>query len=135
MLGKTSTTQRQPGINKTYTPQNPLMKQNTIKISDNNELMWNMLDETDTLDATDLCVELDQLIATTLTPAMNMTTTVSTHKTRNETNETTSEDIPCTESSMPSHPNVTPPATRQATAREVLSCFGLQPRPPHTPMQ
>ena len=65
-------------------PQDPPKKQEIIKISDNNELMWNMLDETDTLEATDLCAELDQLMATTLTLTMNMTATAPTHKTKNE---------------------------------------------------
>jgi hypothetical protein len=113
--------------------QDPPKKQEIIKISDNNELMWNMLDETDTLDATDLCAELDQLMATTLTPTMNRTTTAPTHKTKIEKEETTSGEAPSTEFSMSSDSNVTPPTTRQATAREVLSCFGLQPCPPHTP--
>ena len=132
MLGKTSATQRHAAKNKTCTPQNPPRKQNTTEISGDIETMWNMLDETDTQDASDLRAELDQLMATTLTPITNRTTPTPTHTTRIGIEETTSREVACTEFNASSDSNMTPSTTRQATARELPSCFGLQPCLPYT---
>jgi hypothetical protein len=133
MLGKTSATPGNPIKDKARAAQKILKKQTTTKILDNNEPLWNMLDETDTLDASDLDAELDQLMASIFTPTTNRTSTAPTHKMIIEIEGKTSGEAPRTESNKSSDTDVAPPTTRQATAREVLSCFGKQPRPSHTP--
>ena len=104
----------------------------TTKIPDNNEPLWNMLDETDTQDASDLCAELDQLIAAP-TPKTKKTVTVSTHNTTIGQVGTTSGRASCNESNLSANSEAIPPTTRQATAREALSCLGTQSRTSHTP--
>ena len=81
MLGKTSATPGNSIKDKGRATQKILKKQLTTKILDNNEPLWNMLDETDTLDASDLCAELDTLMTTTFTPTAGRIATTPTHKT------------------------------------------------------
>jgi hypothetical protein len=104
----------------------------TTKISNNNGSSMDTLSETDIQDASDLCAEIDQIFAT-FTPTAKKTTAASTHNTIMEKEGTESGGASYNESNLASNSGATPPTTRQATAREALSCFGIQPLPTYTP--